>query len=59
MIKEIELEDIKGYFKKREKDANKGDFGKVGLLGGCDNYSGAVKLANMSLAALRSGTGIS
>jgi len=59
MIKEIELEDIKGYFKKREKDANKGDFGKVGLLGGCDDYNGAVKLANMSLAALRSGTGIS
>ena len=58
MIKEIYIEDIKNLFSKREKDANKGDFGKVGILGGSINYSGAVKLATMSLASLRSGCGL-
>lgn len=37
---------------------NKGDFGTVALLGGCVHYSGAVKLANLALSALRSGCGI-
>ena len=58
MIKEIYIEDIKNLFSKREKDANKGDFGKVGILGGSINYSGAIKLATMSLASLRSGCGL-
>ena len=58
MIKEIYIEEIKHLFSKREKDANKGDFGKVGILGGSINYSGAVKLATMSLASLRSGCGL-
>ena len=58
MIKEIKLEDIKCLFEKRKIDANKGDFGKVGILGGSVKYSGAVKLANMSLCTLRSGAGL-
>ena len=58
MVKEIKLEDIKELFKKRKIDANKGDFGKVGILGGSVKYSGAVKLANMSLCTLRSGAGL-
>ena len=58
MIKEIYIQDIKNLFSKREKDANKGDFGKVGILGGSINYSGAIKLATMSLASLRSGCGL-
>lgn len=58
MIKEIEFADIKEYFFKRDKEANKGDFGKVGILGGSVKYSGAIKLANMSLCALRSGCGL-
>ena len=58
MIKEIHIEDIKNIFLKREKNANKGDFGKVGILGGSINYSGAIKLATMSLASLRSGCGL-
>lgn len=58
MIKEIYIEDIKNLFLKREKDTNKGDFGKVGILGGSINYSGAIKLATMSLASLRSGCGL-
>lgn len=58
MIKEIKLEDIKMLFQKRNVDANKGDFGKVGILGGSIKYSGAIKLAFMSLSALRSGCGL-
>ena len=58
MPKEIYIEDIKNLFLKREKDTNKGDFGKVGILGGSINYSGAIKLATMSLASLRSGCGL-
>ena len=58
MTKEIYIKDIKKLFSKREKDANKGDFGKVGILGGSINYSGAIKLATMSLASLRSGCGL-
>ena len=58
MVKEIKLEEIKELFKRRKMDANKGDFGKVGILGGSVKYSGAVKLANMSLCTLRSGAGL-
>lgn len=58
MIKEIKLEDIKMLFQKRNVEANKGDFGKVGILGGSIKYSGAIKLAFMSLSALRSGCGL-
>ena len=58
MIKEIKVSDIKELFKRRDADAKKGDFGKVGILGGSIKYSGAVKLANMSLCTLRSGCGL-
>ena len=58
-MKTIQLEDIQSYFIKREKDVNKGDFGKVGFIGGSKSYSGALKLAMLSHASLRSGCGIS
>lgn len=58
MIKEIKLEDVKCLFRKRDLNSNKGDFGKVGILGGSIKYSGAMKLANMSLCTLRSGCGL-
>lgn len=59
MIRIITEENIKSLFNKREKDCNKGNFGYVGVMGGCPAYSGAVKLANLSMAALRSGCGVS
>ena len=58
MIKEINIENIKELFRERNKEANKGDFGKIGILGGSINYSGAIKLANLSLTSLRSGCGL-
>ena len=42
----------------RRECCNKGDFGTVALLGGCTAYSGAAKLANLSLSALRAGCGV-
>lgn len=56
--KVIEKEDIKKYFLFRDELANKGDFGKVGLIGGSLEYSGAIKLASKSCAALRAGSGL-
>ena len=43
---------------KRDENSNKGNFGYVGIMGGTIEYSGAVKLANLSAAALTSGCGV-
>lgn len=58
-VKTITEADVKSVFKKRDINANKGDFGYVGVMGGSPSYSGAVKLANMAQAALRAGCGVS
>ena len=66
----ITANEIKSIFLKRPKECNKGDFGYVGVMGGCPLYSGAVKLANMAnnailtlpelaKASLRAGCGVS
>ena len=57
-IYNLEKIDIKEIFNERNPESNKGDFGYVGILGGCTNYSGAIKLSNMSATALRSGCGV-
>ena len=54
----LEVSDIKNYFKERKSDCNKGDFGKVGILGGSINYTGSIKLAYYGASAMRSGAGI-
>lgn len=58
-IYEVDISDIRCLFSIRDIDCNKGDFGKAGIYGGSVEYSGALKLASLSLVALRSGTGIS
>lgn len=57
-IYEVENNDIKYLFPLRARDSNKGDFGYVGIMGGSLEYSGAVKLANLSASALRAGCGV-
>lgn len=54
----VERQDISKFFPKRKNNTHKGSYGKSGILGACDNYVGAVKLANMGLCALRSGGGL-
>jgi len=38
--------------------SHKGTYGYVAVMGGCRNYSGAVKLANLAASSLRSGCGV-
>lgn len=55
---EIETKDVKNKFAPRPSDTNKGDYGYVGIMGGSLEYSGAVKLANLSASAMRAGCGV-
>ena len=57
-VNAVEEQDVALLFPKRKFNTHKGTFGKSGILGGCGNYLGAVKLANMGLSALRSGGGL-
>ena len=57
-MKVIEKEDIKCLFPKRDENSHKGNFGYVGIIGGCIEYSGAIKLANLSSSSLISGCGV-
>ena len=50
--------DYKEFIQKREEYSHKGKFGYTAILGGCENYVGAVKLAASSLSALRAGGGV-
>ena len=54
----IEINDIKDLFKERKDNANKGNFGTCGILGGSINYTGSVKLSTLACSAMRSGAGI-
>ena len=54
----VESEDFVSLLGSREQLTHKGDYGYVGILGGCMEYSGAAKLANMSCSALRAGCGV-
>lgn len=42
----------------RAQNSHKGIYGYVSIMGGCTEYAGAVKLANLSCAALRAGCGV-
>lgn len=55
----IEKEDVRACFPERKNFSNKGTYGYVTLIGGCIEYSGAVKLSNLSLSALKTGVGVS
>lgn len=54
----IDFSDIKDIFKKRDENSNKKSFGYTAIIGGSSEYSGAIKLSNLSYSALRSGCGI-
>ena len=54
----ITEEDVKGLFPERPSDCHKGNFGYVVLVGGSIEYSGAIRLAAIANAAMRSGAGV-
>ena len=52
-------DDVLPLLSHRKNNSNKGNYGYVGIMGGCTEYSGAVKLSNLALSALRAGAGVS
>ena len=54
----IEKEDVRKLFAKRKNYSHKGIYGYVAVIGGSVEYSGAAKLANLSMCALRTGCGV-
>ena len=54
----IEPSDCKKAFKERKSFSNKGDYGYIAIIGGCVEYSGAVKLANLAVSSLKMGAGV-
>ena len=54
----LEAADAAKAFPERKHFSNKSTYGYVGLLGGSARYIGAVRLAGMANAAMRSGAGV-
>lgn len=50
--------DVRKLFPERARDAHKGSFGYIALIGGSIRYSGAIRLANMASCAMRAGAGV-
>ena len=54
----IEDRDVCAFLGKRDNHSHKGTYGYVTLIGGSLEYSGAIKLANLSASAMRAGAGV-
>ncbi len=54
-LRVLEREDIKGFFKKRKSNSNKGSYGKSAIISGSSAYNGAPALC--AKACLRGGAG--
>jgi NAD(P)H-hydrate epimerase len=54
----VEKEDLAPLFSPRLNFAHKGSYGYTALVGGSTRYSGAIRLAAMANAAMRSGAGV-
>ena len=54
----VEESDLRPLFPPRPHLSNKGSYGYIALIGGSERYSGAVRLASMAAAAMRSGAGV-
>ena len=57
-MKLLEAEDVYELFPPRKHFSHKGDYGTVALIGGSLRYSGAIRLAALANAGMRSGAGI-
>ena len=54
----IDAADVAPYFEERSNFSNKGTYGYTALIGGSEMYGGAIRLAYMANAAMRSGAGV-
>ena len=59
VIKRLDDRDAKKIFEQRNRNVNKGFFGKAGIIAGSKCFSGSAFLANLALASLKSGVGYS
>ena len=57
-MKLLEAEDVAELFPPRKHFSHKGDYGTIALIGGSLRYSGAIRLAALANAGMRSGAGI-
>ena len=57
-IRLFEAEDAAAMFPPRKHFSHKGDYGTIALIGGSLRYSGAIRLAALANAGMRSGAGI-
>jgi len=57
-MKLFEAEDVSELFSPRKHFSHKGDYGTTALIGGSLRYSGAIRLAALANAGMRSGAGI-
>lgn len=57
VAKLIEPYGLKKLFPERKRNVNKGNFGKVCIVGGSKNFPGSVVISSMGLSALRCGIG--
>lgn len=58
-VKKYNDESVKKFFPNRQRNVNKGCFGKALVFGGSKKYSGSVLLSANALAALKTGVGYS
>ena len=54
----VEVQDFAEFFGSRKNFSNKGTYGYIAIIGGSKKYSGALRLACMANAAMRSGAGV-
>ena len=54
----MEEEDVRELLPPRDRFSNKGTYGYTALIGGSKRYSGAIRLAGLANAAMRSGAGV-
>ncbi len=54
----LESADVKNTLGERPNHSNKGTYGYTALIGGSTRYSGAIRLAYLANAAMRSGAGV-
>lgn len=58
IIPTVTEKDVAPLFRPRPRDCHKGTWGYTALIGGSRRYSGAIRLAAMANAAMRSGAGV-
>lgn len=58
-VRILSKEDYKNIFIKRNENSNKGDYGKVSLIGGSKDYIGSLRLSEVAYLSLKLGVGYS